>query len=116
MNVITIINNPYLIIKNVSLNLTNGNRESITIYGTASLTDKYSDNNMSPTIALDVINANDNIVYCERMKLFDNVVTYESIENSFKITFIDYMRFFRLPVREFRLYSILEEKNYKNFN
>lgn len=113
MNLITIVNNPYFKIENVSLNLVNGNHNDIRIYGTISLKAKNFCNchlNFFPTIALDVINYEDNIVYCERIEPFKDVFMYDDIENSFTITVFNYSRFFELPVKEFKLYTILKKK------
>lgn len=112
MNLITIVNNPYLKIENVSLNLINGNNNDIRIYGTVSLISKDFFNNLdlSPTVALDVINNEDTIVYCERIEPFNDIFMYNNIENSFTITIVNYSRFFELPVKEFKLYTILKKK------
>lgn len=112
MNLITIVNNPYLKIENVSLNLINGNNNDIKIYGTVSLisNDFFNNLDLSPTIALDVINNEDNIVYCERIEPFNDIFMYNNIENSFTITIVNYSRFFELPVKEFKLYTILKKK------
>lgn len=110
MNVITTINNPYLKITNVSLNLINGNEKDLKIYGNISIFKECLDlSDVSPTIVLDVINNDDNIVYSKRVNPFDGILVYDDIENSFTITIVNYSRFFELPVKEFKLYTILQK-------
>ena len=115
MNIVTIVNNPYTNISNVSFDLIDSNNTDLKIYGNIIILNKSIDllgNNIIPLIVLDVISNNGNIIYNTHTVPYGCDIFNLGYINSFSISIINYQRFFELSsVKEFKLYTIFKKNN-----